>query len=299
MATSPVRLPASNPAGNNQTSPLGSMPSARPQAVPFSSSGTGTQNPFFNGPPATAQSSGSTVPFGTPPAGDGTYNPASSYSSGQTDISKQLTDIYGKGVGGMLDYLLKNMSGSDSQIFQNWLKSMQPVEASERAQLGGTLGAEGISGNSSVSAIANSNLESQFNAQAAGVQSQLQQQSIQDTMNILMGLRGDAAKEVASSGWTVFGDVLKNVGELGVDALAAWKGGSPGVQLSGSSQGQMGSSESPMGMSNSTSFSDINPGPNSSAPGGSFGADWSGNAPGDNLDTSLFDSAPTDVSFEF
>jgi len=285
MATSPVRLPSSNTAGNNQTGPPGLQGANKPAAIPFSSTGGGS-NPLI---PAAGTGSGgfpTATPqnqqFGTSPSGAGSlYDPSSSYSNGQSNIDKQLVDIYGKGVGGMLDNLLKGMSGEDSAIFQQWLKSMQPVEASERASLQGSLGAGGVSANSSVNAIASSNLESQFNAQAAGVNSQLMQQQMQDTLDVLMGVRGDAAKEVSSSGWGVLAEVMNNItGDVGNLMGGSYKSGGSNYQNIGSTDNgaapQLGSN---VNMPNA-------------APGGQFGADWSGNAPGDNIDTSIFNSEP-------
>lgn len=197
-------LPSSNVAGNNQTSP-------------GLSTAVGTAQPPFT-PTLPVGSAPSTNPYlgatATTPAG-GTqgslYNPASSYSSGQTDISKQLVDMYGKGVGGSLNYLLQGMSGNDSAIFQQYVASMQPQMAKAQAALNTGLGAQGVSGNSSVNALAQADLQSQFLAQESGVNSQLMQQQLQDTQSILTGATSDAAKEVATSGWSTFGDVMSNV----------------------------------------------------------------------------------------
>lgn len=213
-------VPYSNPGGRNQTSPGMPTPIAAP-SVPGTSLNSGA-NPFMPGA-ATPTGVGS-VPTTAGAAGGNTgslYNPASSYSSGETDIKKQLVDIYGKGTGGMLDYILQNMQGTDSAAFQQFLASMAPVEASSKASLGATLGAEGVGPNSSVNAIAQSNLEAQFNAQAAGVNSQMIQQQLQDTIGILQGTQGDASKEVASSGWDVLGQVLQGVGNAAGSVFGA------------------------------------------------------------------------------
>lgn len=235
-STLPGRLPASNPGGNNQTNTVPGV-KATPASgtnmnLPFSAGGAGTENPYYQASP-----SGSLLPIQGGQNVGSLYNYASSYASGQTDISKQLIDMYGKGVGGYLNNLLQDMSGTDSQIFQQYLASMKPVEASERAGLNQTLGAQGISGNSSVNAIANSNLTSQFNAQASQFNSQLMQTQLQDTLDVLMGVRGDAAKEVSASGWGVFADVMNNItGDIG-----NLMGGS--FHSSGSNYGGMGSAD--------------------------------------------------------
>lgn len=202
-------LPTSNVAGNNQTSP--GLSNTQGIAQPFNpilpTGSTPSTNPYLS---ATA-----TTPTGGTSAGS-LYNPASSYSSGQTDISKQLIDIYGKGVGGSLNYLLQNMSGTDSAIFQQYLASMKPQMAQAQTALNQGLGAEGVGGNSSVNALAQANLQSQFLAQESGVNSNLMQQQLQDTMSILTGAAPSAQKEVAQSGWTDFANVMANVtGDIG------------------------------------------------------------------------------------
>jgi len=213
------QLPTSNAAGNNQYSPpLQGLPPATPVFSSFTpSGGMQTTNPYLSVP--------ATGAIGGQPAGS-IYNPASSQSSGQTDISKQLIDIYGKGVGGSLNYLLQNMSGTDSAIFQQYLSSMQPAIAQQKAALAQGLGAMGISGDSSVQGIAQSNLAAQIAAQESGVNANLMQQQLQDTMSILTGAAPSAQKEVAQSGWTDFANVMANItGDVG--ALFGGPGPSP------------------------------------------------------------------------
>jgi hypothetical protein len=214
-----TKVPYSNPGGNNQTTPGagGIQTVAAGPTVPGSTVGSSV-NPFLPGG-ATPAGSGMPQPIAAPSVPSGTsdgslYNTDSHYSSGITDIKKQLVDIYGKGIGGSLDEILKNMGGTDSAIFKQWLASMQPVEASERAGLNSTLGSMGVGPNSSVNAIAQSNLTSQFNAQAAQEDSQLMQTQLQDTIGILTGTEGDASKETASSGWDVFGKVAGAISSL-------------------------------------------------------------------------------------
>jgi hypothetical protein len=293
MATSAVRLPTSNPAGNNQTAPMGLTSASKTVSpMPFTSQAQGT-NPLMSGTSGATPQALPAQQVGTPLDTSVTpgslYNSTSSYSSGESNIEKQLIDIYGKGVGGELNSILQGMSGEDSAIFQQWLASMAPVEASETAQLQSTLGSQGVSANSSVSAIANSNLQSQFNAQAAGVDSQLMQQQLQDTIGILQGTQQDAAKEVASSGWGTFADVMSNItGDIG-----NLMGGS--YQSSGSNIAGLGAS-APTGMTNTAPYAAVQ---QSSLPasGDAFTPTWNQGA--DHVDTSIFNSAPPDVQFQF
>lgn len=220
------QLPASNPAGNNQMSPatggLGPTPglTARPGTatpIPTTTSTVGNPNPLVAGLPAAVPASAGTT---------GLYDTASSYSNGQTNIDKQLVDIFGKGVGGSLDHILQGLSGTDSEIFQQWLAAQQAPDAQARAGLASTLGAAGVSGNSSVSAIASSNLEAQFAGQAAQENANLMTQNVQDSIGILTSMEGAASKEVATSAWSTFADVMQNItGDIG--AMQGGPGPSP------------------------------------------------------------------------
>ena len=213
-------LPSSNPAGNNQTSPgLSAMPTPQPIFTPALPAGSvPSNNPYLSATPGSPIGMGTTgpsaglVPGTTSPGG--LYNPASSYSSGQTDISKQLTDIYGKGIGGSLNYALQGMSGTDSAIFQQYLASMQPQMAKAQAQLTQGLGSMGVSGNSSVQGLAQADLQSQFLAQESGVNANLMQQQMQNTLGVLQGAQGAATQEVASSPWQDLGQVVNTIANV-------------------------------------------------------------------------------------
>jgi hypothetical protein len=255
-------IPFSNPGGNNQTNP-GSGAGMLPKTpVPYSSgadaSGSSSTNPYFNpgtGAPigtATPQTSGSSLPGSPAPTATGNtnvggslQNPSYTYSTSTNNpaegssIYNQLVSIYGQGVGGELAYIMENMGGEDSAMFQQYLASMAPAQASEVAGLQGSLAGAGVGGNSSVSAIANSNLQGQFNANAANADLGIMETGLQDTIGILTGTESDAAKETASSGWNVFGQVAGAVGSL---ASTAMTGGLASMLFN---QGGGGSSSSP------------------------------------------------------
>jgi hypothetical protein len=213
-------IPFSNPAGNNQMSPPGlpKMNSSPVGNIPGSPSQT--QNPYM---PPSPTGTGGPIPLTNLPGGAGSGGPTSSaqngfitpnssYSSRQNDLSKQLTDIYGKGVGGSIFELLNNMSGTNSTILQEYIQSLQPQMATAQANTNAALGAGGVGANSSVEAIADSNLQAQEFSSIAGESASLTQSQEQMTLQTLMGMSKDASKEVASSGWGVLGDVL-NAGE--------------------------------------------------------------------------------------
>ena len=234
MATSSM-VPYSNPAGKNQTSPSIGVPTSgagatktsgpMPVTSPIAVSGAGTSNPFIPAPGA-----GTTpgVPSGVPMTGTtsvpnvGGLTDSTANVSGTTGaLQKQLTDIYGKGVGGALASLLSGMSGSDSKVLQEYIASLQPQFAKSQADLGASLGAGGVSPNSSVAALGEANLKAQEDALIAGESGQLTLGQEQLTSGILGSEQGAASKEVASSGWDVFGQVMGGLGNLAGSVISA------------------------------------------------------------------------------
>jgi len=228
------QVPFSNPAGNNQTSP-GALPKGSnvnsPSFGQIPGSPVQGSNPYAptptvpTSPVAIAQpSTGGMVPVTSSPNGatpntsasNGFITNNSSYSNGQNDLQKQLVDIYGKGVGGSLFSLLNSMSGTDSTVLQEYIKSLQPQMAQAQANTNAALGAGGVSANSSVAAIADSNLNAQEQASIAGESAKLTQSEEMITAQILQGMQGAASKEVATSAWSTFADVMNNItGDVG------------------------------------------------------------------------------------
>lgn len=215
----PGNLPSSNAGGNNQTSPgLSNIQGTVQPFTPVLPTGSAaSSNPYLTATPTTPTAN---------PTGS-LYNTATSSGyGGQSNIGKQLTDIYGKGVGGSFNYLLQGMSGTDSAIFQQYVNSMQPQMAKAQAQLNTGLGSQGVGANSSVNALAQADLQSQFLAQESGVNANLMQTQLQDTQNILEGAAGAAQQQVAQSGWNDFASVMSNVTQ---DAGALFGGSMPGL----------------------------------------------------------------------
>lgn len=213
------QIPFSNVAGNNQHSP---MSMARPMV-----SGPGTSAPApIPGSPQAQASKGGISPYALPGSPNTTYTPPNTSASqgfitngtdsGQNALQKQLNDIYGAGVGGSLFSLLNNMSGTDSTILQEYIQSLQPQMASAQSNVNAALGAGGVSANSSVSALADANLQSQEFSSIASESAALTQNQEQMTAQILEGTESASAKEVASSGWSIFGDVMSDItGDIG------------------------------------------------------------------------------------
>lgn len=218
MSTSTV--PIGNPAGMNQANPALNAP-ARPMPMGASTppapiaGGTApvSTNPYILGGGAPGTATSGSVPSSTPGA------PLTPDQQQQQNLIKQWTDIYGKGTGGEMASEYQGMQGINSAAFDAYLQSMAPVWAGQTASFGQSMGAAGVSPNSTVEALGLSNLLSNQAATAAGVSSNMIMQNQQERLGLLTGTEQASAAEVASSGWDVFGQVIGDVGALAGDVL--------------------------------------------------------------------------------
>lgn len=210
-------VPYGNPAGANQanpalqstslsgaTAPMGA--STVPAPIPGGSTPTST-NPYMIGSPT--------------PATTGAVPGAAIDQATQQQMnqSKQWTDIYGKGTGGAIASEYQGMQGANSAAYQAYLASMAPTWAAQQATYGQGMGAGGVSPNSTVNAIGLSNLLANQAATASGVDASMIMQNQTQRLNLLQGMEGASAQEVASSGWDVFGKVVGEVGSLAGDVM--------------------------------------------------------------------------------
>jgi hypothetical protein len=124
---------------------------------------------------------------------------------------------------------------------------MAPVNAAQMANLKAQEGASGISANSSVDAIAASNLLAQQGAQASGVDMNMIIQNQQNQLGMMQGMQGAASQEVASSGWDVFGQVLGSLGQVGGEVLGAAGGAGGFSNLFGGAKKAAGAATSTLG----------------------------------------------------
>lgn len=268
MATGSM-VPYSNPAGNNQTTPTGILATGAPKlpgAVPTTAPGTpmGTTNPFIPAPAAHPASTpvGVGMPGATPtgpsvPNVGGLSTTGANVAGDTGALQKQLVDIYGKGVGGSLESLLAGMSGTDSKILQDYIASLQPQEAKAQANVNASLGAGGVSANSSVQGIADASLQAQEFSAIAGESANLTQSQEQLTAQLLQGMQPSAQKEVATSNWSIFGDV---VGAIAQDFGAATHGGQaykPGDTPASPVPEQIGTQGMSSGVTDSTGANDV------------------------------------------
>jgi len=198
MATSSM-VPYSNPAGKNQTSPTSTLATSPAMTVPTSTPTNpvqaSVQNPAV---PSTAIAPGNpTVPqtVGTDP-----------------NLYQQLQDIYGASGNSLYEFMQK-IGGVDSATLQDFIKSLQPQFDKADANLRSSLGAGGVSANSSIAAIGQADLQSQENALIADESAKLLQSQEGLQANLLEGILPDAKEQVAdSSGWNTFAQILNGVG---------------------------------------------------------------------------------------
>jgi hypothetical protein len=186
------------------------VPYSNPASQPGQTSSTSSPtNPYVPPTAIAAPVPYSNIPAGTSPNTAATNSlPIVPGGVASNNLETQLVDIYGQGVGASEFNLINNMSGSDSAELQEYIQSLTPSEATGQANLDAALGAGGVSSNSSVAAIGNANLQSQEFSSIADESSKLTLSQEELTAQLLQGFQGSAASEVATSDWSILGNVL-------------------------------------------------------------------------------------------
>jgi hypothetical protein len=211
-------VPYSNPQGNNQTnagaggakntlSSSQTLPGVGDSTTGTSSNAASTSNPLV---PATATTG--TVPTATT---------SSSAKSANSSSSSEINDIFGSGVGGDINSFLSSISGTNSVVLQDYIKSLQPQMATAQAQTNAALGAGGVSSNSSVAAIADANLNAQETASIASESASLTESGEQTEASMIQGMEAPAENytaeqsmmpwEIAGAGIGAAGNVIKSI----------------------------------------------------------------------------------------
>ena len=212
MATNSM-IPYSNPQGNNQTNPGagGATPTALP--LPGATPGTttnaaATANPLV---PATATTgAAATVP-----------------SASVGDSGSELNSIFGSGVGGDINSFLGSISGTNSVVLQDYVKSLQPQMATAQAQTNAALGAGGVSANSSVAGIADANLNAQETASIANESASLAESGLQMQESMIQGMEAPAENYTAEQSmmpWEIAGSAIGALGNVAGATIKASSG---------------------------------------------------------------------------
>lgn len=205
--------------------------------VPVSTSGPGVTVPGqpLTGATSTAGISPTSV---VPGAASGPGTPAFTPGTNNAinpDTFNQLHDIYG-GVGDQLGAFEGSIAGTDSAALQEFIQSLAPQEATAQANTNASLGAGGVSANSSVAAIADSNLQAQEFAAISGEAEKLTENDQSLTANLIESTLPSAEKQVADSNpLNILGSVLGDVGSIASDVmgLGAVTGGASSLFKSG------------------------------------------------------------------
>lgn len=171
--------------GFNFFNPQGNPGNSNFSAVPFSANGIGTPS----GIPGVANPSS---PFST--GFSGTVTGASGFPALPGVDAKSLDKIYGKGVGNALSQFLSSGAGFNPAVEQAQFNQAQPVKAQALAKMQTMFGDKGDA-YSSTAAIGYGDYSSQFDAALQGQFAQEYQQSVQNYLNVLMGVKGDAQQE--------------------------------------------------------------------------------------------------------
>jgi hypothetical protein len=257
-----------NTMGLNQNSPItgGNMPppsvGTRPGSAVPGAGGTGSA-PAFKAPGGNVQAlgspsvPGSVSPINTPPvaATGATGTPPASASGNpitqkqQTDLNRQLTDIYGSGTGSTLAGLIGDLGSNDSSYMQAYNAAMAKQTAEGVSTIGTSLGNAGISANSSASAIEKGDYLSGVTAQAGLQEQQLLQTQQQTEAGLLQGVQSDSAKETGTSWLDTLGQVVGIAGDavgavtglssIGGSVSSLFKGAAPGAIPGGSAAPQL------------------------------------------------------------
>lgn len=184
------------------TIPTSANPAQNPPVLPPGTTGTSSLIPT-NAPIVNAgQSTAAPVPT----------DPNLNAGVNQGDLSKQLSDLYGKGVGSLLGSELSNLGSADSSYMKAYESAVAMPNSEALTTLQTSLANEGISGNSSTAALAQSDLLSQQTAQEGLQEQQLLQSNIAEQLGLTSSLTGTANQAQQNTGWSIFGSVLGDIG---------------------------------------------------------------------------------------
>jgi hypothetical protein len=169
-------------------------------------------------------------PVATPQAGVVAPNPNAPVIPGTVPIAQPITPagnptigsagftaIYGNDTGNAVANLLNSETpGNADSMAQSIIAANAPNVAQGQANLQTGLAASGISPSSSVSAIENANYQGQVAQQDQSEIAQINMDEQKMQQQLLENLLpGQQQRETDSSGWSIFGDVMKGIGDIG------------------------------------------------------------------------------------
>lgn len=111
-----------------------------------------------------------------------------------------LKNLYGHGVGDALSTFLNSGAGFNPGVVQAEQNAAMPLEARGVASIMNAMGGHGLSG-SSTAAVGVGDFESQFNSQLENMFAQQYEQSVQNYLQVLMGVAPGAQQQQADSGF--------------------------------------------------------------------------------------------------
>jgi hypothetical protein len=210
--------------------------------------------PIMTQPSAAAP--GSTALPVAAPGAPNNGNPVSSTAPGvPANLSKQLTDIYGKGEGGLIGSIIGNLGSNDSSYIQAYQTALAKQSSMDLSTIGTTLSNAGISADSSTSAIEKSNYQSGVAAQVGIQEQQLINQQQQQLIGVTTGMQGAAAAQTATSWLDTVGQVANIAGDFvgsatglsslgkglgsAAKSIGGWLGGGAGGSVPGATSGEV------------------------------------------------------------
>ena len=195
------------------TGPTSLLPTSGPPALPPVTTGTVDPNPVTSSPVTSLLPTNGVDPSSSIPTGTSTdSSPANGLDFNTAKLDKQLNSEYGKGVGSVIDSLIKSIGSGDDAYMQAYDKAMAQPNAEALATLSTNLGNEGISGDSSTAAIAKADLLSGEVSQEGLQVQQLKMNDLAELLGLTQGLEGQASKDAADTGWSEFGHVIGDIG---------------------------------------------------------------------------------------
>jgi hypothetical protein len=177
---------------------------------------------------------------GTAPSGLNTNAPTQ--SGGDFTMLGDFQQTYGRGTGSVLANTLGNLGTSTSSAEQLMLQPTMQAANTMFANLDASNAARGVSADSSTAALLQSDLGGQVSSAIAGEMGTI---GLNEEQMLLGGLSGEGQAHGSDvSGWDQFGDIMKGVGQAGLQVGGALLGGPGGAAIGSALGGLFGGNKS-------------------------------------------------------